>query len=365
MKCVVCGNDVPFKLVDATGGMNPWCSDPCGAKWRTRNNFLFDLKSPESKKVKSISGLQVVAMAMDQGWLDNDPSALFKLSNVSKDLRPVAMEHEVIDFKRPAVHKQQQGMKEVSETKTSKIKTGKKITIEKTDVKGRKFKRIVDETKDVITVTKKQVPNIIEVGITPDQMLEIALMAYNTAVELRGKNLPVILYRVTSKGTLQSDEKKKQTLSSSVHASVGGTEVWPLQKTAAWIQGAMRARVSFVLLNDPRANDMLIGGINKASDAVYVRELHQITCTKYNIAVASEAQTPSGLKGKKVFVLEPPEKALGPLPLVPRINANVDWNHTWNSSESNLTLQDSPGLIRDHLRQKFIKAGEELKVPAY
>jgi len=45
----------------------------------------------------------------------------------------------------------------------------------------------------------------------------------NTAVELRGKNLPVILYRVASKGVLKSEEKKAQTLSSSVHASVGGT----------------------------------------------------------------------------------------------------------------------------------------------
>jgi len=45
----------------------------------------------------------------------------------------------------------------------------------------------------------------------------------NTAVELRGKNLPVILYRVASKSVLKSDEKKAQTLSSSVHSSVGGT----------------------------------------------------------------------------------------------------------------------------------------------
>ena len=96
-----------------------------------------------------------------------------------------------------------------------------------------------------------------------------------------------------------------------------------------------------------------------------MRELHQITCMNYNIAIASEAQTPSGKKGKQVFILEPPEKALGPLPLVPRINANVDWTHTWNSSESNLTLGDSPTLIRDHLRKLFVKAGEELKLKPY
>jgi hypothetical protein len=365
MKCVVCGKEVPFRLASEDGGMHPWCSAPCGEKWSKRNNFLFDLKSVESKNAKSISGLQVVAMAMDQGWLDNDPSTLSRVSQVSKDLRPVAMEHEVLDFKKPAVHIQQQGTKDVPVTKTSTVKTGKMITVEKTSVKGIKFKRTVPETREVTTTTYKKVPNIVQVEITPDQMLEIALMAYNTAIELRGKNLPVILYRVASKGVLKSDEKKAQTLSSSVHASVGGTEVWPLQKTAAWIQGAMRARVSFVLLNDPRADDILIGGINKNSDAVYVRELHQITCMKYNIAIASEAQTPSGKKGKQVFILEPPEKALGPLPLVPRINANVDWTHTWNSSESNLTLGDSPTLIRDHLRKLFVKAGDELKVKPY
>ena len=54
-----------------------------------------------------------------------------------------------------------------------------------------------------------------------------------------------------------------------------------------------------------------------------MRELHQITCMKYNIGIASEAQTPSGMKGKRVFILESKEKAWGPLPLVPRINANV------------------------------------------
>jgi len=39
-----------------------------------------------------------------------------------------------------------------------------------------------------------------------------------------------------------------------------------------------------------------------------VRELHQITCMKYNIAIASEVQTPSGKEAKQVFILEPPEK---------------------------------------------------------
>ena len=60
-------------------------------------------------------------------------------------------------------------------------------------------------------------------------------------------------------------------------------------------------------------DDILIGGINKVSDAVYVRELHQITCMKYNIGIASEAQTPSGMKGKQVFHPGVEGKGLGPV----------------------------------------------------
>ncbi|MBW0001761.1 MAG: hypothetical protein JO015_21905 [Verrucomicrobia bacterium] len=351
------------------GGMHPWCSADCEAKWKTRNNFLFFLNERDLKKATwSISGEQVLGLVMQRGWLDNDPSTLSQVSEVSTAVRPLAMEHEVgSEFHKEAVHMQQRGTKEVLDrVKVSVKKTGKKITVEKTDVKGRKFKRVVDETVEERIPIYKTVPNIIKVDITADQMLEIALMAYNTAIELKEKNLPVILYRVSSKGTLTSEEKKKQTLSSSVHASVGGTEVWPLQKTAAWIQGAMRARVSFVLLNDPRGDDILIGGINKASDAVYVRELHQITCMKYQIKQATAAQTPKNLRGKtKLFCLEPPEESLGPLPLVPRVNASVDWSHTWDSSKSNLTLGAEPTLIRDHLRQMFVDAGKNLSLPLY
>jgi hypothetical protein len=121
-------------------------------------------------------------MAVDQGWLDNDPSTLSRVSQVSKDLRPVAMEHEVRDFKQPAVHIQQQGTKDVPVIKTSTVKTGKTITIEKANAKGLKYKKTVPETKEVTITTYKKVPNIVQVEITPDQMLEIALMAYNTAV---------------------------------------------------------------------------------------------------------------------------------------------------------------------------------------
>ena len=360
MKCVVCGNPVAHRLV-GDGGMHPWCSEPCGAKWRTRNDFLFNLTGKSS-----ITREQILGMVVQQGYVDNDVPTLARLNQVSTSIRPLSKEHELGGaFDKTAVHQQQKGMNTISTTKMSEVKTGKKIQIEKTSAKGTKFMRTVDEVKLVPKTTYSKVPNIVKINITADQMLEIALMAYNTAVELKSKGLPVILYRVDSKGSLTSDEKKQQTLSSSVHASVGSTEVWPLEKTAAWIQGAMRARVSFVLLNDPRGQDILIGGVNKKSDAVYVRELHQITSMKYQIKTAPDELTPSGLRGKKkVFILEPPEKTLGAMPLVPRISSDI-WSHTWDTSKSNLTLADSEILIRDHLRKLFVEAGKTLTLALY
>ena len=72
-------------------------------------------------------------------------------------------------------------------------------------------------------------PNIVQVEITPDQMLEIALMAYNTAVELRGKNLPVIL--VTSRDAPEDqrdkrddrgpDQSDRAQLSATLHIALG------------------------------------------------------------------------------------------------------------------------------------------------
>jgi hypothetical protein len=362
MNCVVCGTEVPHRLVGAGGGMNPWCSEPCGAKWRTRNNFLFDLG-----KQKTITGEQVLGLVIQKGFLDDNVTALTRLNQVSQTIRPLAKEHELGSaFHKQAVHQQQKGTRTETSYKTSQQKTGKKIQIQKQDVKGRTFLRTVDETREVRTPVHRQVPNIVKVDITPDKMMEIALMAYNTAVELKRKQLPVILYRVDSKGQLTSQEKKAQTLSSSVHAAVGDTEVWPLEKTAAWIQGAIRARVSFVLLNDPRGVDILIGGINKKSDAVYVRELHQITSMRYQIDVTTTEERPSGMKGKKLFILRPPARDVGVLPLVPRLTPEM-WSHTWDSSKSNLSLSDSEGLIRDHLRNLFTEAGgkSELDLPMY
>jgi len=340
MKCVVCGSSVPHKLVEQ-GGMHPWCSEPCGAKWRTRNDFLFNLSG-----LSSITREQVLGMVIQHGHVDDDVATLTRLNQVSKSIRPLAKEHELGGvFTRTAEHQQQQGTKKIGASKKVEVTTGKRIQREKS--------------------TASAVPNIVKQAITADQMLEIALMAYNTAIELKSKALPVILYRVASKGTLTKLEKQQQTLSSSVHASVGSVEVWPLEKTAAWIQGAMRARVSFILLNDPRGRDILIGGVDKKSDAVYVRELHQITSTKYQIKVAPDELTPSGLRGrKKVFMLEPPEKTLGAMPLVPRISAEI-WSHTWDTSKSNLTLGDEASLIRDHVRKLFVDAGDGLGLALY
>ena len=354
MNCVVCGNAVPHRLV-SDGGMKPWCSEPCGAKWRTRNNFLFDLEK---------IGEWMVGFTVSKGYLDDDIPTLTKVSQVSKTVRPLAKEHELGNaFHKPATHQQQQGTKPVTTTKTTQEKTGKKIQVAKVTKAGKPYFVTVDETKPKQTSTTHYVPNIVKVSITADQMLEIALMAYNTAVELKSKGLPVILYRVDSKSWLTSPEKNAQTLSSSVHASVGSTEVWPLEKTAAWIQGAMRARVSFVLLDDPRGKDILIGGVNKKSDAVYVRELHQITSMKYQIDAATPDETPSKVHAAKtrLFILRPPEKELGVLPLVPRITSDI-WSHTWDSSRSNLTLGDTEILIRDHLRKLF---NEAVDLPPY
>ncbi|KPF45398.1 hypothetical protein IP87_04720 [beta proteobacterium AAP121] len=362
MKCVVCGKPVPHQTVDSDGGggMHPWCSEPCGARWRTRNQFLFKLSGQAT-----LTGEQILGMIIDKGMLDGDVRTLTKTNQVSKAIRPLSKEHELgAAFQKAAVHQQQRGTKTETYTTTVSEPTGKKIMVEKTSVKGITFKRQVAEMKDVTTTHTRKVPNIVQQAITPDQMFEIALMAYNTAVELRSLALPVILYRVDTKGTLTSEEKKKQTLSSSVHASVGRTEVWPLEKTAAWIQGAMRARVSFVLLNDPRGKDALVGGVDKRSDAVFVRELHQITSMRYEIKKCPVELRPKNMKSTEIFILEPPAQDLGVLPLVPRISPDI-WSHTWDSSQSNLTLGDPAALIRNHLRKLFDVAGQRLAMAAY
>lgn len=366
MHCVVCGKDVPFALAE-DGGMNPWCSTACGSKWRTRNDFLF-------KGGGASLGEQILGQFMKLGGLEGDHQTLALLSQVSKGVRPVAKamqlggEHhksaEHVDKgywdkeAETVIDKKLVGTKKVATTKT--LKNGKVIPWSRTE-------NIYEEKKRTVYKDKFVIP---KVPISADKMFEIALMAYNTAIELKTKGLSVILYRVADKGTLTKEEKK-QTLSSAVHAvvPVKGTnmEVWPLQKTAAWIQGAMRARVPFILLNDPRGKDILVGGVDKASDAVFVRELHQITSMHYTIEKASEEQTPAAMKKKKVtpFVLSPPAKEIGPLPLIPRLTSELDWDHTWNGKKSNLTIGDTPELIRVHLAKMFTEAGDKLSLPEY
>lgn len=232
MLCVVCAKEVPVSK-----DQNPWCSEECREKWQRRQPFLFSDLKPKPKTTKidkpmpEFSGENLLAAAlMHTGAMDD--TSLVKLRGVSKTTRPLAIEKEVgPGYHKAATHYQKRG-------------------------------------------------NVIETtAIGPDRMLEIAIMAYNTAILLHQAKKPVILYRIAGKGTL-TEQEKQQTLSSSVRAKVDTSgperkEVWPIEKTAAWIQGAMRARVSFVLLNDPRED--LVGGVDKKSDAIYVREIHQIS----------------------------------------------------------------------------------------
>lgn len=326
MLCVVCAKAVPVSK-----DQNPWCSVECREKWQRRQPFLFSDLKPRNRDLRLekpipqpvFSGENLLAAVLQHNALDD--TDLAALRRVSSRTRPLAIEKEVgPGFHKKATHYQQR--------------------------------------KGVVEATP----------IDADRMLEIAIMAYNTAILLHKKKKPVILYRVAGKRTL-SDEEQQQTLSSSVRAKVdtGATErkeVWPIEKTAAWIQGAMRARVSFVLLNDPRED--LVGGIDKKSDAIYVREIFQIVSTHYVIGKASDEITPKALltcaKGKILpFVLNPPATSLGPLPLIPRMNQMIDWSHTWDGSKSSLTLGDSPTLIRDQLTEQFKEAGTRLGIPDY
>lgn len=326
MLCVVCAKEVAVSV-----DQNPWCSEECRIRWQRRQPFLFSDLKPKGRDLRlekpipqpAFSGQNLLAAVLQHAAPED--ASLAALRGVSSFTRPLAIEQEVgSGFRKTATHYQQ--------------KSG-----------------IVETTP-----------------ISADRMLEIAIMAYNTAILLHQAKKPVILYRVAGKRTLSADEQK-QTLSSSVRAKVdtvdkGRKEVWPIEKTAAWIQGAMRARVSFVLLNDPRED--LVGGIDKSSDAIYVREIFQILSTQYVIAKATDDITPEALltcaKGKILpFVLKPPEKPIGTLPLIPRMNQNIDWNHTWNGSKSSLTLADSPTLIRDDLTRRFNEAGTSLGIPEY
>jgi hypothetical protein len=280
--------------------------------------------------------LLALSIVAESGAVDD--RTLWAMRSTSRALRPLAIEQEVGSaFFRDAIHAQPRRVREMGAAAAP----------------GAEVVRWVPE----------------ETTVPAARMLEIAVMAYNTAVQLKRRGEPVILYRVAGKRTL-SDTEQLQTLSSSVKARLalpggGSMEVWPILKTAAWIQGAMRARVPFILLNDPRED--LVGGPDKASDAVYVRELHQILSMRYTIGMAPPGSTPTAQRAKGIapFILEPPKGDLGPIPVVPRISQVIDWNSTWDSRKTSLTIGSPPGLLRDYLTRVFTEAGTHLKIPAY
>lgn len=198
-----------------------------------------------------------------------------------------------------------------------------------------------------------------EVKIAPDDMMNIALDAYRTALSLKAQNVPVILYRVSDKKKLTADQERVQTVAGA--AKTAGN-LWPVERTAAWIQGAMRARVPFLLLTDPRGPRNLKGGRDQSSDAVYVRELFQIIQTRYTIAKTEHI---TGRARVDVFMLAPPAVDTGPLPLVPRMSAQMSFDHTWNSSKPILTLGDPIGVISEFLVSQFTEAGTRLALGEY
>lgn len=361
MLCVVCGKEVPFALADA-GGMNPWCSDQCGARWRARNSFLFQGGGATLQE-------RGLATVMKHCFAADEPT-LATLGQVRTALRPLAKEMELgAAFNRSAQHVGAPYTDTEWYDKVDKKEIGKKkVTFDKVLKSGKVIQRTVEEPVYKTTTTRahRSVTVTPTIDITPDKMLQIALMAYNAALHLASSQLPVILYRVTDKANLTKAEKQ-QTLSASVHATVGNAEVWPLQKTAAWIQGALRARATFVLLSDPREPGILVGGIDRASDAVYVRELHQITSMRYTIEKGAGKQVPACLGKKRLvpFILVPPSRELGVLPLLPKMSAQMDWSHTWNGEETSLALDDDAGLIRNHLVKLFTERGKEIDLPLY
>lgn len=200
-----------------------------------------------------------------------------------------------------------------------------------------------------------------------DRMIEIAIASYRTACKLASKGLPVVLYRVKDKrGRLTEHETRTQAVCGAVPDA---TDVWPLERTAAWLQGAMRARVPFLMITDPRGEDNLIGGHDKSSDAIYVRELFQISQTKYTIAKATGTEIPAGWTTDRptaIFKMVPPANDSGPLPIVPKLRDHMDYSHTWDSKKSSLTVDDEDTTrMAEHVKGLFDEAGTSLGVPDY
>lgn len=341
MLCVICakpiGYTAPTTAIVGTGkrareqvtydpaflAQTPYCPLPkdCGLKWRTRQPFLFKVEPGQPPPLDEDSrGLAVLQLVMRHGA---DDQALAKLRSASKPVRTQAIYEQAKTAHKPATH------------------------FDKTNPGG--------------------------VPISADEMMEIAILAYHGAIELMAKDKtkekPVILYRIAGKKAL-STEEKMQTLSGRIRVKIGSgsdaKEVWPLEKTSAWIQGALRARVSFLLLNDPRGD--LLGGKDGTGDAVYVREIFQILSTGYEIAKAADKLRPAKMASDRVtpFILQPKKGTTGvPLPLIPKMAGQMQQTGAWNGAEPSLKLGSSPTLIRDELQRQFRDAGVSLGVPVY
>jgi hypothetical protein len=337
MHCVICGKSIVFDapVEDRSARkprtvfdpnylkQSPYCPTPatCGDEWRSRQPHLFKVELPSSLPSLSSPGENLLIIALRSGTGDMlEDKGFAALEGVSKNVRGSAIPTKLKDF-----HKQ-------------------------------------------VSHFDKQTPD--GVGILADQMLEIAILAYHGALAVKAQGQPIILYRVADKGALTLDEKL-QTLSGRIRVKIptgsDDKEVWPLEKTAAWIQGAIRARANFLLLSDPRGD--LKGGKDGRSDAVYVRELHQILNTHYDIdkALPDELTGKMRAESKVAFILRPKAGTVSePIPLIPKMSKQMSATGAWDGSKSSLTLSDAPGLIRDSLRQRFQVASIDLGgIPLY
>lgn len=336
MQCVICGEAIVFQPPEVTGtdrrpkikfdpnylNQSPYCPKPklCGDAWRSRHPHLFKVRpeDPASLNASSAGALTAALRSGMGGWLEDKDFAA--LHSVSKEVRSFSLPNQLKDARKAVKH----------------------------------FDKSTPDGVDVLA----------------DQMLEIALLAYQGALEVKAMGKPIILYRVADKSALSLDEKL-QTLSGRIRVRIGSgsdsKEVWPLEKTAAWIQGALRAKASFLLLSDPRGD--LEGGKDGHSDAVYVRELHQILGSFYLIAEASDDELTDKMRrsSTRAFILKPRQHSpSAPVPLIPKMSRQMGMSNTWDSSVSSLTLSDSPFLIRASLRGRFVDASAKLGgIPPY
>lgn len=334
MHCIICSKKIVFSanVVTRRGkrartvfdqaflNQSPYCPDSpaCKAAWRARQSHLFSVEKSDWQSASAPARTLNAALNSGMGKLldDRDFTAL---KSVSKEFRSYAIPHQLSDSHRDTKH------------------------------------------------FDKKLPHGLD--INADQMLDIAILAYHGALQVKSLDKPVILYRVNDKDALTAEEKL-QTLSGRIRVRIptgsADKEVWPLEKTVAWIQGALRAKASFLLLSDPRGN--LLGGKDGRSDAVYVRELHQILGSHYMIEAASATELTNKMKAENIqpFILKPmPGTASTPMVPIPRMARHMRLTNTWDASVSSLTVSDPPNLLRDSLKQRFDARGTELGVTLY